>query len=227
MALTAPGRAMLSGIGDAAEKTVGTSAAELPTFADIPVPAFASEAEAAAGTEAAKHLSPMGAARAIAALGLGLRRGGTLDLTSGIGGTIADLGGIVGPDMFEIWLAGVSVSGSDHLLIQLGDIGGVETSGYLSASGASSGGGTFATGTTGLVIYQGGSGTWNGCMRLHRMTGNQWVASHALQQSATGGVTAGGGQKTLSGTLDRVCIATSGTDTFTGGALQVLAGKAG
>lgn len=227
MTLTRPGRTMLASIGDAAEKTVGISAGELPTFADIPIPAFASEAEAAAGTEAAKHLSPLGAAQAIAALGLGLRRGGTLDLTSGAGGTVADLGGIAGPDMVEIWLADISVSGSDHLLIQLGDTGGVETSGYVSASGASSGGGTFATDTNGLVVYQGGSGTWNGCMRLHRMTVNQWVASHALQQSAAGGVTAGGGQKTLSATLDRICITTSGTNTFTGGTLQVLAGKAG
>lgn len=227
MALTKPGRTMLASIGEAAEKNVGTGADELPIFADIPVPAFATEAEARAGTEAAKHLSPLGAAQAITALGLGLRRGGTLDLPSGSGGTITDLGGMTNPDMIEIWFAGVSVSGSDYLLIQLGDTNGVETSAYVSASGASSAGGTFATSTAGLVVFQGGAGVWNGCMRLHRMTGNQWVASHALQHSAAGGITAGGGQKTLSASLDRIAITTSGTDTFGGGTLLVLAGKAG
>ncbi len=227
MTITRPGRAMLSSIGDAAERTVGTAASELPTFADIPVPAFASQAEAETGTDAVTHMSPVRTAQAVAALGLGLRRGGSLDLSSGVGGTVTEMGGTANPDLLEIWFAGVSVSGSDHLLIQLGDSGGIATTGYVSASGASSGGGTFASSTSGLVIYQGGAGVWTGCMRLHHMAGNLWVASHALQQSASGGVTAGGGQVTLSGTLDRVAVAASGADTFNGGTLRVLAGKAG
>ncbi|MDF1719610.1 MAG: hypothetical protein P1U65_02950 [Minwuia sp.] len=172
-------------------------------------------------------MSPLRTADAISALGLGLRRGGSLDLSSGTGGIITNLGGVADPDVIEILFAGVSVSGSDHLLVRLGDSAGVETESYQSASGASSASGTFASSSTGLVIYQGGSGHWNGCMQLRRVTGNLWISSHAIQISATGGIAAGGGQKAVTATLDRIAIAVSGANTFDGGSVQVLAGKAG
>lgn len=228
MTLTTPGRNMLAGIGDAAEKTVGSDPTELPTNADLPAlltQVIASQAEAEAGSENTKRMTALRVAQAIAKLGLGLRRGGSLALSSGTGGVITNLGGIVNADLLEIWFAGVTASGSDHLLIQLGTGGALETSGYVSASGASSGGGTFTSSTSGLVIYQGGSGVFTGGMRLHRVTGNQWVSHHSMQVSTSGGVTQGGGQKTLAGALDRIGIGFTGANTFTAGAAYVLAGN--
>lgn len=227
MALTRPGRAMLDGIGDAAEKTVGTDSGHVPTNANLLVPTIASQVEAEAGTEATKRMTALRTAQAIAALGLGPRRGGALDLSSGTGGTITDLGGIVGPDLIEIWFNAVSVDGSNHLLIQIGDSGGVETSGYQSASGSSATSGQFTTATTGLVLFQGGSGIWRGMMKLCRISGNIWTSSHAMQAADSGTAISGGGTKTLTGTLDRIAIAANGANNFDGGGIQIFAGLAG
>jgi len=232
MPLTTPSRAMFTGFGDAADKTVGTDPDELPTNADIHdpySPVFADQSTAEAGTVDDEHMSPLGVAQAIAArdLGLGLWRGGSLDLSSGTGGLITDLGEISDADLIEIWLAGVTASGTDHLLIQLGDSGGLEATGYTSASGHGTTGGQFVISTSGLVAYSGGSGVWTGCMQLRRITGNQWAASHSLQVSATGTIAAGGGQKTLSAALDRIGIGFTGANTFSAGTVQVFAGKTG
>lgn len=227
MALTTPGRTMLSGIGDAAEKTIGTGSGEVPTNADLPEPIFADQSDAEAGTVEDEHMSPLRVAQAIAALGLGLRRGGSLDLSSGSGGTVTDIGSLTNIDLIVLQFAGVAVTGTDHLLIQLGDSGGLKSSGYESGSGNGPGGGQFTANTTGLVVYQGGSALWNGAMQLVRMSGNNWSASHFLQVSAIGGVTVGGGQVTLTGTLDRIGVATTGANEFAGGSMQLLAGKVG
>lgn len=227
MSLTTPGRAMLSDIGDAAEKTIGTGSGEVPTNADLPEPVFASQVEAEAGSDSAKHMSPLRTSQAIAALGLGLRRGGALDLSSGSGGTVTNIGSLTNIDLIVLQFAGVAVTGADHMLIQLGDSGGLKSSGYESGSGNGPGGGQFAANATGLVVYQGGSALWNGAMQLVRMSGNNWSASHFLQVSAIGGVTVGGGQVTLTGALDRIGVATTGANDFAGGSMQLFAGKVG
>ena len=225
MSITRPGRNMLSGIGDAAERTVGTGSTELPTFADLPEPALASQAEAEAGTEATKIMSPQRVAQAVAALGGGIRRGGSSDTSSGSSVTITDLGGVSGPDMIDVWLDAVSVSGSDSLLIQMGDSGGLATSGYVSASGTAATSGQFTTSTSGLVLYQGGTGVWRGVIQLRRTTGNRWVSSHAMQASNGGLVISGGGSRTLSGMIDRIRVTPTGANTLSGGLVQLFAGR--
>ncbi|MDF1737341.1 MAG: hypothetical protein P1U37_18785 [Minwuia sp.] len=227
MALTKPGTDMLSGLGTAAAATVGTGNSELPTNDDLPAPIFATEEEAEAGSADDVHMSPLRAAQAVAALGLGLRRGGMLDLSSGTGGTVTDIGDLTDVDLIVLQFAGVSVTGSNHLMIRLGDSGGLKSSGYESGSGNGPGSGQFTANSTGLIVYQGGSALWNGAMHLVRMSGNNWSASHHLQVSAIGGVTVGGGQVTLSGALDRVAIAASGADNFDGGSMQLFAGRVG
>lgn len=225
MSITQPGRNMLSGIGNAAERTVGTGSTELPTFADLPEPALASQAEAEAGTEATKIMSPQRVAQAVAALGGGIRRGGSGDTSSGGSVTITDLGGVSGPDMIDVWLDAVSVSGSDSLLIQMGDSSGLATSGYVSASGTAATSGQFTTSTSGLVLYQGGTGVWRGVIQLRRTTGNRWVASHAMQASDGGLVISGGGSRTLSGMIDRIRVTPTGANTLSGGLVQLFAGR--
>jgi len=62
---------MLNGIGDAAEKTVGSGAGQLPTNADLPTflaQAIASQGEAEAGSENTKRMTALRVAQAIAAM---------------------------------------------------------------------------------------------------------------------------------------------------------------
>jgi hypothetical protein len=59
-------------------------------------------------------------------------------------------------------------------------------------------------------------------MVLTLVSGNTWVSSHTGKVT-TGIVIFGGGSVTISGTLDRVCLATiNGTDTFDAGSINIL-----
>ncbi len=225
MSITQPARNMLSGIGDAAERTVGTGLTELPAFADLPEPVLASQAEAEAGTEATKMMSPQRVAQAVAALGGGIRRGGFADTSSGTSVTITDFGDVSNPDMIDIWFDAVTVSGGDSLLIQIGDSGGLVTSGYVSGSGTAATSGQFTTSTSGLVLYQGSTGVWRGVMQLRRTAGNNWVSAHTMQASDGGLVISGGGSRALSGTIDRICVTPTGAGTLSGGLVQLFAGR--
>ena len=225
MPITQPGRNMLNGIGDAAERAVGTGPGDLPAFADLPGPVIASQAEAEAGSDAAKTMPALRVAQAIAVQGGGLRRGGSGDTSSGSAVTVTDLGGITDPDMIELWLDGVSTSGSDSLLVRIGDSGGLASTGYVSASGAAPTSGQFVTSTSGLVLFPGTSGVWRGEVTLRRTSGNSWVSAHALQASDSGLVVCGGGSVTLAGPLDRVSVLPSGADSLAGGSVQLFVGR--
>lgn len=122
-------------------------------------------------------------------------------------------------------LVGVSTSGTDHILVQLGDSGGVETSGY-------SGSGSFmdtavATGnpTDGFHMRSAAAasvrhGTLT--LTLEDATNNTWVAQGGFGLSNAAGSSITGGSKSLSGTLDRVRITTDGgSDTFDAGAINI------
>ena len=151
-------------------------------------------------------------------------------------GTAIDFTGI--PNWVKritVILDGVSTSGaSNNVVLQLGDSGGVETTGYLGyASTIYVNTSTLvvtstATGATdGFPVFFGvASTTRYGSYTLHNISGNIWVANYTF--GATDGVTLngtsqGGGNKTLSGTLDRVRLTTTGgTDTFDLGTVNIL-----
>jgi hypothetical protein len=87
-------------------------------------------------------------------------------------------------------------------------------------------GNTPATSVSGFVIstpslVQPMSG--NGNLFLRRASGNTWTASVGMMVSAAGnsGSIHGGGIKTLAGTLDRVRLTRTGTDTFDAGAVSI------
>jgi hypothetical protein len=118
---------------------------------------------------------------------------------------------------------GVSTSGANNLLIQIG-AGSVETTGYVStgayAGPTNSAGGT--TSTAGYLIFAtGAANTFSGHLVLTAVGSNVWVSSHTVGVSTF--VYSGGGTKTTSGTLDRVRITTvGGTDTFDAGSINIL-----
>jgi len=123
-----------------------------------------------------------------------------------------------------IMFQGVSTSGTSTPLIQIG-AGSVETTGYVSTSVQLPNAGAIATtsATAGYIIRSVlAANVISGQMVITLIGSNLWVSSHVLKTDTSTGVT-GAGDKTLSGTLDRVRITTSGgTDTFDAGSINIL-----
>jgi hypothetical protein len=119
---------------------------------------------------------------------------------------------------------GVSLSGTANPLVQIG-AGSVTSSGYISSSAAVAGAGStgMVTSTAGFILNSSTAANTNsGHMVITLVSSNIWVSSHSAKYSTTFCMF-GGGDVTLSGTLDRVRITTSnGTDTFDAGSINIL-----
>lgn len=117
---------------------------------------------------------------------------------------------------------GVSTSGTSLFLIQIGDSGGIETTGYVSGAASRTG---ETTSTAGFVLNQAGSATFvfTGVIPICTLSTNLWTTSGSLNRTTDGFGNTFGGAKTLSDTLDRVRITTvNGTDTFDAGSINIL-----
>ena len=115
-----------------------------------------------------------------------------------------------------VMFRGVSVSGSSAILVQLGDSGGVETTGYVSSgTGFSGTSGITTSSTAGLVVFSNTAGYLiSGVATIANISGNAWVYGGVGKIDPAVSWT-GGGDKELSATLDRIRITTvNGTDTF-------------
>lgn len=125
-----------------------------------------------------------------------------------------------------IMFNGVSTGGTSIKQIQLGDSGGVETTGYLGTSVAliDAIAVNAAIIATGFGIRSGlAADTLNGAVVITNLTSNTWVAQGALTDSSRGAGYLVGGAKALSATLDRVRITTvNGTDVFDAGSINIL-----
>jgi len=113
--------------------------------------------------------------------------------------------------------SGVSLSGIDNLLVQLGDSGGIESSGYVSSS-------TSNLSTTGFLMLAGtAADQYSGRMELvlHDSSTNTWINSHSSNSSA-GSNYFGGGTKSLSASITTVRLTRTGTNTFDAGSVNVL-----
>lgn len=122
---------------------------------------------------------------------------------------------------------GVSTNGASVIQIQLGDSGGVETTGYLGSSGFIQNAGTSGTAnfTSGFGITSAvnAASTYHGSMTITLLGSNQWVANGVFGRSDAAIPNFGYGSKTLSDTLDRVRITTvNGTDAFDAGSINIL-----
>jgi len=120
----------------------------------------------------------------------------------------------------------ISTNGTSSIQVQLGDSGGVETTGYEVTSSYIAGGAGNAADTSGFVFNQidGGaaSGTQSGQLILNLISGNRWIGTGALGWTATP-IMINAGSKELSATLDRVRITTvGGTNTFDAGSINIL-----
>lgn len=125
----------------------------------------------------------------------------------------------------RVIFSGVSTNGTSQPMVQIGDSGGIETSGYSGGSTGSAAtntvtGTSFTTGF-GLQSQDAAAGI-HGVMTICLISGSAWVASGQFSYS-TAATIACAGSKTLSGTLDRIRITTvNGTDAFDGGTFNVI-----
>jgi hypothetical protein len=127
-----------------------------------------------------------------------------------------------------VMFTGVSTNGTSVLLVQLGDSGGIEATGYLGASTILRDAAAVASSnyTTGFGIgILSAAYVLHGSMVLSLIDSstNTWASSSNFANSNTGVMTVGAGSKPLSATLDRVRITTvNGTDTFDAGSINIL-----
>lgn len=123
-------------------------------------------------------------------------------------------------------LSGVSTNGTSVPILQLGDAGGVETSGYLGgATVINSATPSSSNPTTGFAIQSGNAANvLYGTINLTLIDGgaNTWAASGVGGLSNLAGTWMCGGNKSTSATLDRVRLtATNGTDAFDAGTINI------
>ena len=124
-----------------------------------------------------------------------------------------------------VMFAGVSTSGSNNYLIQLGS-GSVATTGY--ATRAFRDATNAATATNGFLLTAANNAnvsTFGGIATISNVTGNSWVFTSILADNGNGNNDYAGGylSTSLSGTLDLVRITTvGGTDTFDAGSINIL-----
>ena len=118
---------------------------------------------------------------------------------------------------------GVSTNGTSIVQVQLGYSGGVEVTGYVSSAFTSNT--NNSTSTTGFLLGGGSGTTYTRCgnAEICLMGSNLWCFSYSGGVAVAGGGEVGGGNKTTTGTLDRVRITTvNGTDTFDAGSINIL-----
>jgi len=137
-------------------------------------------------------------------------------------GTSIDFTGIPATaKRITVLLNSISTNGTSLFLIQIGDSGGIETTGYL--AGAAQRNNETST-TDGFVINVTGvaASTFTGQNTIVSFGSNIWSSSGILSRNDGFGNTSAG-TKTTSGTLDRVRITTvNGTDTFDSGSINIL-----
>lgn len=145
--------------------------------------------------------------------------------TATTSGTAIDFTGIPATvTQIVVSLMGVSTNGTSNLIVQLGDSGGIETTGYL---GGGITAGTTANFTTGLGVTAvfGAAFVYHGSIiiTLAEVSTNTWVsaATGGFSNSAAGSHC--GCSKSTSAVLDRIRLTTvNGTDTFDLGKVNIL-----
>jgi hypothetical protein len=123
-----------------------------------------------------------------------------------------------------VMFAGVSTNGGSQWLIQIGDSGGVENTGYLGSSSSIASTVATTTPTAGFGVFTAlASRVQNGSITLSLLSGTTWVAQGVTATSDAAITQTTAGSKTLSDTLDRVRITTvNGTDAFDAGTINIM-----
>jgi hypothetical protein len=140
-------------------------------------------------------------------------------------GTSIDFTGLVNLKRIIISLSGVSTNNTSPIIIQIGDSGGVETSGYLGASSTVTTAVSTSNYTNGFGInFNNATDIIHGSIILTLVVSstNTWAAIGNFSRSDSAGSVFSSGSKSLSAALDRVRITTSGgTAAFDAGTINI------
>jgi hypothetical protein len=178
---------------------------------------LATDAEVQTGTDTTRAITPDA-----------LRKGAlVLDTAqASTSGTAIDFTGIPSwVKRITVTFNQVSTSGTDNIIVQLGDSGGFETTSYL--SGAQLGAG-IATSTRGFLISRtlAANSVCSGALFITKVSANDWVYSAVIFDSgSTGATTSCAGFKQLSDVLTQLRITTdnaSPTNTFDAGTINIM-----
>lgn len=125
-----------------------------------------------------------------------------------------------GVKRIHVMFEGVSLDDADDMLIQLGDAGGIETSGYVSSShndGAAS-----VDSTAGFIMSSTATSVISGHMilTLFNAATFTWISSHSCHATNILGIF-GGGTKSLSAELTQLTLIDTGGDDFDAGAVNI------
>ena len=145
--------------------------------------------------------------------------GGSITLATAqtASGTSVDFTGIPSwAKRITVMFEGVSLAANDDIIVQIGDSGGIESSGYTSGSES------LVNSTIGYILRYGlGTRILNGIMGISNLTLNTWVSTHS-GNIGTGADIYGAGSKSLSSTLDRIRITSViGTTAFDAGTINI------
>ena len=142
-------------------------------------------------------------------------------------GTSVDFTGIPSwAKRVTVMFSGLSTNGTSTWLIQIGDSGGVEITGYAgtcSVLGNASAGTSTVYSAGFLLIATNAAFTGQGTFVITLLGSNTWTGFGIMGRSDGANTIMSAGFKTLSDTLDRVRITTTnGTDTFDAGTINIL-----
>jgi hypothetical protein len=172
-------------------------------------------------------------ATALAAVGSNANENGTL-LISGTAvtasGTSVSFENVIPSwaKRITVMLSGVSTNSTGAPLIQLGDSGGYETTGYLGSTSSSSGSGTSNTlYTTGFGLFSpttSAANTFSGSVTITLLDAatNLWACAGVVGYTNAAATTQVGGSKALSATLDRIRLFIDGTQQFDAGTINIM-----
>jgi hypothetical protein len=121
-----------------------------------------------------------------------------------------------------VMFSGVSTNGTSNYLIQLGDSGGFETTGYSSRATSI---GAQANSTAGFIITQSQAAVdvVSGNITICTLGSNVWVSGGNISNIGQNAILMSAGTKTLSDTLTQVRVTTvNGTDTFDAGTINIM-----
>lgn len=155
-------------------------------------------------------------------------QGGALTLATAVtaSGTSVDFTSIPSwVKRITVMFNGVSTNGSSAYLLQLGDSGGIETTGYLGSTAYVGAGTGNILGASGIVAYSfGNAGSLVvTAIQICTMGSNTWVGTGVAGNGSFAYQSLTAYSKTLSATLDRIRITTvNGTDTFDAGTINIM-----
>lgn len=122
-----------------------------------------------------------------------------------------------------VMLNAISTNGTEAIRIQIGDSGGIETTGYVSTSDFVEDNGIGAAFTDGFALnnVSVAADTYRGIATICLFGSDTWVYQSMMNQG-TAAMLIGAGSKTLTGTLTQLRLYIDGSQTFDAGSVNIM-----